>query len=258
MGWLRACQLCSGQLCSSALPCSHTQTPKGRAAAAHTWPSKPPSTPLTGKEKQGDVHCFYSRHGNYSKVGATPVPGLTMLCITHGNLAKRCSASHLPWIILFDRQVKYFNSLIPLLLLTRKEGSRGLPWETSWQGCLIEASVEFRLTRQRLNKKKPLGPKRLEWGTHRDRDLTARTCKLSVSDPLNISTSPGSVLESSPELLSMPSPSHKGDGMEGRGAACAPEPRWMSQPLNASGTALSAKASMQKDFLRQKALRGNC
>lgn len=59
---------------------------------------------------------------------------------------------------------------------------------------------------------------------HRDRDLTARTCKLSVSDPLNISTSPGSVLESSAELLSVPSPSHKGDGTGGRGAACAAEP----------------------------------
>lgn len=61
------------------------------------------------------------------------------------------------------------------------------------------------------------------------RELTVKTCKLFVSDPLNISRRrtrpPGSVMESSSELLSMSSPSHEGNKMESRGAARAPEPK---------------------------------
>lgn len=190
------------------------------------------------------------------------MPRLTILCIIHRNLAKCCLATHLPWIILFDRQVKHFSLLIFLLLLAEKVGIRASHWEASQWGCLIEALVEFDPGRQRLKAENLRRKRQEEWEMHGDRDLTVKTCKLFVSNPLKASGRRAltlvSVMESSPELLGVSSPTCKGNRVESSGAACAPEPKVEVSLAECFWHYSACKSLNAKIFLRQRALQWNC
>lgn len=167
-----------------------------------------------------------------------------MLCIIHSNLAKCCSATHLPWIILFDRQVKYFSFLILLLLLARKEGSHGLPWEASWRGCLIEASVEFNPGRQRLNKKNPLDPRDWSgrctesWQSRHVNSLwvTLWTSAGDVHVPL------GQLRRAHQSSSACPARAMREIRWKAEEQLVLLSPRWMSHQLNVSGTTLFVTA----------------
>lgn len=161
---------------------------------------------------------------------------------------------------MFDRQVKYFRFLILLLLLLAgKVGIGALHRGASWWGSLIEASVEFDPGRERL-KAKNLGPKREEeWEMRGDRDLTVKTCKFFASNPLNAGgrheLTLTSVMESSPELPDVPSPTHEGNETETTGAPCAPEPKVEVSPTECFWQYSLCKSLNAKIFLRQRALR---
>ena len=119
--------------------------------------------------------------------------------------------------------------------------------------------MEFNPGRQSL-KAKNLGPKRQEeWEMHGDRDLTVKTCKLFASNPLNASGRRAftltSVTESSPEVLSVSSPTHEGNKMESSGAACAPEPKVKVSLTECFWHYSVCKSLNAKIFLRQRALR---
>lgn len=112
--------------------------------------------------------------------------------------------------------------------------------------------MEFEPGKQRLKAENVAPERQEEWEMHGGRDLRVRTCKLFAGNPLNASRRRAftftSVTGSSPELLSVSSPTHEGSKMESSEATCAPEPKVEVSWLNVSGLNLSVKAQVHKYF----------
>jgi len=159
------------------------------------------------------------------------------------NLAKYCLATHLPWIILFDRQVKYFSFLILLLLLAGKVSIHAVHWEALRWECLIEASAEFDpvMQERRLEKKtedwkqNTLGPRESRRGksteTETRQSKNVNSFWLTLWLPVGGVHLPSRQLWRAHQSSSMfPAQPHEASKMESSGAAHAPGPKVEASP----------------------------
>lgn len=226
----------------------------GKAATIQAQPSNEPFA-LIANGKRTKLRCapfFFQAYELFYSWSNTPVPRLTILCIIHGNLAKCCSATHLTWIILFDRQVKDFSFLI--LLLAGRAGVRALHWEASQRGCLIVASVEIDPGRWRLGKKEKAmnlrerrSVKCRETGTWWSGHVNSS--RLTLWMPVGVMHFPSHHWWKAQQSSSMfPAQHTRETGWKTVEQLVLLSPRWKSHRLNVSDNMLSVKAEMQTSF----------